>query len=189
MAKTKGSISRTPCKRRGPVSAGTIVAVSAAVVTIFKLNWCLADIGAYSFISESDVLTTFERKLGLLDFDAGTTNDPEPTDAPVEKPLDGYRLLNVSAVQTLVAVLLCPKCHGELLSLREEGIGVNLQFVVSCSTCGDIVVTTHSPSIGKSRQNELAVRLGVVGRDCGISVTKLTNLFGGLNAPPPMHVN
>ncbi|KAM7298335.1 lipase member M-like [Ixodes scapularis] len=25
-------------------------------------------------------------------------------------------------------------------------------------------------------------------KDCGISFTKLTNLFGGLNAPPPMHV-
>ncbi|KAG0417156.1 hypothetical protein HPB47_005845, partial [Ixodes persulcatus] len=138
--------------------------------------------------SESGVLTTFERKLSLLDYDAGTTDDPEPTYAPVEKPLDGYRLLSVSAVQTLVAALLCPKCHRELLSLREEGIGINLQFVVSCSTCGDIVMTPHSPSIGKSQQNELAVRLGVIGRDCGISFTKLTNLFGGLNARPPMHV-
>ncbi|KAM7298379.1 hypothetical protein ISCGN_018975 [Ixodes scapularis] len=137
--------------------------------------------------SESDVLTTFEKKLGLLDFDAGTTDDPEPTDAPVEKPLDGYRLLSVSAVQTLVAALLCPKCHGELLSLREEGIGVNLQFVVSCSTCGDIVTTPHSPSIGKSTE-----------RTRGASRRRWKRLwhqfyeahesFRGLNAPPPMHV-
>lgn len=49
----------------------------------------MADIGAYSFISESDVLTTFERKLSLRDFDAGITDDPELTDAPVEKPLNG----------------------------------------------------------------------------------------------------
>ncbi|KAG0440891.1 hypothetical protein HPB47_016129 [Ixodes persulcatus] len=83
MAETKGR------RRRGPVSAGTIVAISAAVVTIFKLSWCLADTGAYSFISELDVLTTFERKLSLLDFDAGTTDDPEPIDASVEKPLGG----------------------------------------------------------------------------------------------------
>ncbi|CAN8011277.1 unnamed protein product, partial [Ixodes pacificus] len=95
------------------------------------------------------------------------------------------RLLNVSAVQTLVAILLCPKCNGKLLSLREEGIAINLQFVVSCSTCGDIVATPHSPSISKFRENELAVRLGVVGKDCGISFTKLTNLFGGLNALTP----
>ncbi|KAG0443848.1 hypothetical protein HPB47_014461 [Ixodes persulcatus] len=94
-----------PCtpgrRRRGPVSAGTIVAVSAAVVTIFKLNWCLADIGAYSFISESDVLTTSERKLSLLDFDAGTTDDPEPTDAPVEKPLDGSSINRRKFLMTL----------------------------------------------------------------------------------------
>ncbi|KAG0442912.1 hypothetical protein HPB47_015493 [Ixodes persulcatus] len=74
-AETKGR------RRRGPVSASTIVAISAAVVTIFKLNWCLADTGAYSFISELDVLTTFERKLSMLDFDAGTTDDPDDPSA------------------------------------------------------------------------------------------------------------
>lgn len=115
-------------------------------------------------------------------------DDVETADTPVEGPPDGYRLLNVSAVQALIAALDCPKCHGGELSLRESGTGADLQFVVGCASCGDIVATPHSPSIGKSRQSELAMRLGVVGRDCGIGFTKLTNLFGGLNAPPPMHL-
>ncbi|KAG0415860.1 hypothetical protein HPB47_006970 [Ixodes persulcatus] len=114
--------------------------------------------------------------------------DAEMADAPTQEPLDGYRLINVSAVQGLIDALLCPKCHGGELSLQERGTGADLSFVEGCSSCGDIVAAPHSPPIGKSRQNELVMRLGVVGRDCRISFTKLSNLFGGINAPPPMHV-
>ncbi|CAN7936875.1 unnamed protein product [Ixodes hexagonus] len=135
--------------------------------------------------AESVLLTTFERKLDLLKCNE---DDAEMADAPTEEPLDGYGLINVSAVQGLIDALLCPKCHGGELSLQERGTGADLLFVVGCSSCGDIVAAPHSPLIGKLQQNELVMRLGVVARDCGVSFTKLSNLFGGLNAPPPMHV-
>ncbi|CAN7978688.1 unnamed protein product, partial [Ixodes persulcatus] len=136
-------------------------------------------------VSAECLLTTFERKLDLLKCNE---DDAKMADAPTEEPLYGYRLINVSAVQGLIDALLCPKCHGGELSLQERGTGADLLFVVGCSSCGDIVAAPHSPPIGKSRQNELVMRLGVVGRDCRFSFTKLLNLFGGLNAPPPMHV-
>ncbi|KAG0432194.1 hypothetical protein HPB47_021074 [Ixodes persulcatus] len=121
-------------------------------------------------VSAECLLTTFERKLDLLKCNE---DDAEMADAPTEEPLDGYRLINVSVVQGLIDALLCLKCHGGELSLQERGTGADLPFVVGCSSCGDIVAAPHSPPIGK---------------DCGISFTKLSNLFGGLNAPPPMHV-
>ncbi|CAN7976266.1 unnamed protein product, partial [Ixodes persulcatus] len=136
-------------------------------------------------VSAECLLTTFERKLDLLKCNE---DDAKMADAPTEEPLYGYRLINVSAVRGLIDALLCPKCHGGELSLQERGTGADLLFVVGCSSCGDIVAAPHSPPIGKSRENELVMRLGVVGRDCRFSFTKLLNLFGGLNAPPPMHV-
>ena len=45
------------------------------------------------------LLTTFERKLDLLKCNE---DDAKMADAPTEEPLDGYRLINVSAVQGLI---------------------------------------------------------------------------------------
>ncbi|KAM7288683.1 hypothetical protein ISCGN_028877, partial [Ixodes scapularis] len=40
----------------------------------------------------------------------------------------------------------------------------------------------------ETQQSELPTRLCVVGKDCGISFTKLKNLFGGMNASSTMHL-
>ncbi|CAN8025341.1 unnamed protein product, partial [Ixodes persulcatus] len=130
-------------------------------------------------------LTTFERKITLLDRPADL---PKPTDDVRDAALNGYRFVDVSAVKTLVSALLCPNCHGNELDLKESGVGASLQFVVVCRACGDIVTTPQSATVGETRQSELAARLCVVGKDCGISFTKLKNLFGGMNAPSPMHL-
>ncbi|KAG0414260.1 hypothetical protein HPB47_008607 [Ixodes persulcatus] len=135
--------------------------------------------------TEADELTTFERKITLLDRPADL---PKPTDDVRDAALNGYRFVDVSAVKTLVSALLCPNCHGNELDLKESGAGASLQFVVVCRACGDIVTTPQSATVGKTRQSELAARLCVVGKDCGISFTKLKNLFGGMNAPSPMHL-
>ncbi|CAN7978555.1 unnamed protein product [Ixodes persulcatus] len=113
---------------------------------------------------------------------------PKPTDDVGDTALNGYRFVDVSAGKTLVSALLCPNCHGNELDLKESGVGASLQFVVVCRTCGDIVTTPQSATVGETRQSELAARLCVVGKDCGISFTKLKNLFGDMNAPLPMHL-
>ncbi|CAN7978553.1 unnamed protein product [Ixodes persulcatus] len=135
--------------------------------------------------TEADELTTFERKITLLDRPADL---PKPTDDVRDTALNGYRFVDVSAVKTLVSALLCPNCHGNELDLKESGVGASLQFVVVCRACGDIMTTPQSATVGETRQSELAARLCVVGKDCGISFTKLKNLFGGMNAPSPMHL-
>ncbi|KAG0427553.1 hypothetical protein HPB47_025387, partial [Ixodes persulcatus] len=129
--------------------------------------------------------TTFERKITLLDRPADL---PKPTDDVRDAALNGYRFVDVSAVKTLVSALLCPNCHGNELDLKESGVGASLQFVVVCRACGDIVTMPQSATVGETRQSELAARLCVVGKDCGISFTKLKNLFGGMNAPSLMHL-
>ncbi|CAN8019845.1 unnamed protein product, partial [Ixodes persulcatus] len=113
---------------------------------------------------------------------------PKPTDDVRDVALNGYRFVDVSAVKTLVSALLCPNCHGNELDLKESGVGTSLQFVVVCRACGDIVTTPQSATVGETRQSELAARLCVVEKDCGISFTKLKNLYGGMNAPSPMHL-
>ncbi|CAN7976741.1 unnamed protein product [Ixodes persulcatus] len=128
---------------------------------------------------------TFERNITLLDRPADL---PKPTDDVRDAALNGYCFVDVCAVKTLVSALLCPNCHGNELDLKESGVGASLQFVVVCRACGDIVMTPQSATVGETRQSELAARLCVVGKDCGISFTKLKNLFGGMNAPSPMYL-
>lgn len=137
-----------------------------------------------SVSAESVLLRMFERKLGPLKCNE---DDAKMADAPTEESLDGHRLINVSTVQGLIDALLCSTRRGEMLSLQERGTGSDLLFVVRCASCGDIVTAPHLPPIGKSQQNELGMRLGV-GKDCGISFSKLSNIFWELDAPPPMHV-
>ncbi|KAG0443945.1 hypothetical protein HPB47_014364 [Ixodes persulcatus] len=129
--------------------------------------------------TEADELTTFERKITLLDRPADL---PKPTDDVRDAALNGYRFVDVSAVKTLVSALLCPNYHGNELDLKESGVGASLQFVVVCRACGEIVTTPQSATVGETRQSELSARLCVIGKDCGISFTKLKNLFGGMNA-------
>ncbi|KAM7284806.1 hypothetical protein ISCGN_001900 [Ixodes scapularis] len=133
-------------------------------------------------------LTAIERKISLLQ-----ESDPaaDPTDAPAAPdgaPTEGYRLVALSAIETLVSALLCPVCRGSDLQLSESGKGVQAQFVVACPDCGDVARTPHSSTIGHSRQNELAARISLASRECGIGYTKLTNFFAGINAPSPMHL-
>ncbi|KAM7284353.1 hypothetical protein ISCGN_001447, partial [Ixodes scapularis] len=133
-------------------------------------------------------LTAIERKISLLQ-----ESDPaaDPTDAPAAPdgaPTEGYRLVALSAIETLVSALLCPVCCGSDLQLSESGKGVQAQFVVVCPDCGDVARTPHSSTIGHSRQIELAARISLASRECGIGYTKLTNFFAGINAPSPMHL-
>ncbi|KAG0419846.1 hypothetical protein HPB47_003840 [Ixodes persulcatus] len=135
--------------------------------------------------TEADELTTFERKITLLNRPADL---PKPTDDNRDAALNGYRFVDVSAVKTLVSALLCPNCHGNELDLKQKLRWSQSSVDVVCGACGDIVTTSQSATVGETRQSELAVRLRVVGKDCGISFTKLENLFGGMNAPSPMHL-
>lgn len=133
-------------------------------------------------------LTAFERKAALLlqRDDASESATHNAGDGP--KLPSGYRFVNVTAINTLIAPLLCPECQEQSLELKETGAGASLQFVVACGGCGDIVKAAHSPVVGSSRQPELPVRLAIASRNCGINFTKLTNFFGSMNAPPPMHL-
>ncbi|KAG0443634.1 hypothetical protein HPB47_014693 [Ixodes persulcatus] len=91
--------------------------------------------------TKADELTTFERKITLLD---RPVDLPKPTDDVRNAALNGYCFVDVSAVKTLVSALLCPNCHGNELHLKESGVGASLQFVVVCRACGDIVTTPQS---------------------------------------------
>ncbi|CAN8016792.1 unnamed protein product, partial [Ixodes persulcatus] len=138
-----------------------------------------------------DDLTAFERKAALLQQCDDAADAPESglSDAPDEPHLlSGYRFINVTAVEALIAPLLCPMCYERSLILKETGTGASLQFVVVCGDCGDVVKAAHSPVLGTSRQPELPVRLAVASRSCGINITKLSNFFGAMDAPPPMHL-
>ncbi|CAN7944596.1 unnamed protein product, partial [Ixodes hexagonus] len=139
-----------------------------------------------SLPEEVDDLTTFERKI-LLSERSEAEREPIDDSDPSQS-LDGHRFVHVSAVRTLVSALLCPTCLGRGLELAEDGTGANLQFVIVCSSCGEIARAPHFAPVGTTRQNELAARLCVVGRNCGMSFTKLKNFFGGMSAPPPMHL-
>lgn len=68
------------------------------------------------------------------------------------------------------------------------GTGANLQFVFICGSCREIAKAPHSASVGTFWKNELAACLCVVGRDCRISFKKLSRFIGGMNAPPPTHL-
>lgn len=137
---------------------------------------------------EDDTLTAFERKAALLkkeDPCASVSNDAgeERQTTP-----SGYRFIKMTALHTLIAALSCPTCKGQSLALRETGTGASLHFAVSCSVCGDIVKAGHSPVVASTRQPELPVRLAVASRNCGINFTKLTNFFGAMDSPAPMHL-
>ncbi|KAG0418128.1 hypothetical protein HPB47_005103 [Ixodes persulcatus] len=141
-----------------------------------------------SFCDE-DTLTAFERKVSL--FEAGESGGRDQDEDPREPSGDsaaGYRLLDVSCVRSLVEALLCPTCRAGGLQLRETGVGARLTFAVECSTCGVVVSAPLSSTVDGTQQTELAARLRIVSRNCGIGFTKLTNFFSGLNAPPPMHL-
>lgn len=145
-------------------------------------------------ISSEDDLTAIERKIAMMQRKAPAKySEPNEPDDPEKQlgltegeELDGYRLLGVSCIEALVSALLCPECAGSSLKLSETGKGVLLAFVVSCPTCGEVARAPHSVNIGDTRQNDLAARIGLSSRDCGVSFTKLTHLFTGMNMPPPI---
>ncbi|CAN8006086.1 unnamed protein product, partial [Ixodes hexagonus] len=171
----------SPCSRgSGLTQAATEVFPSLDAVTSASESPAPVD-------DDESSLTAFERKAALLRRDdASEGAAPDASDEP--KPLTGYRFVNVAALETLIAPLLCPKCHERSLELSETGVGATLQFVVACSGCGDVAKAVHSPLMESSRQPELPVRLGVASRNCGINFTKLANFFGSMDAPPPMHL-
>ncbi|KAG0429965.1 hypothetical protein HPB47_023127 [Ixodes persulcatus] len=145
-------------------------------------------------ISSEDDLTAIERKITMMQRKApakySEPNEPDDREKQLGltegEELDGYRLLGVSCIEALVSALLCPECAGSSLKLSETGKGVLLAFVVSCPTCGEVARAPHSVNIGDTRQNDLAARIGLSSRDCGVSFTKLTHLFTGMNMPPPI---
>ncbi|KAG0424603.1 hypothetical protein HPB47_028198 [Ixodes persulcatus] len=145
-------------------------------------------------ISSEDDLTAIERKIAMMQRKAPAKySEPNEPDDPEKQlgltegeELDGYRLLGVSCIEALVSALLCPEYAGSSLKLSETGKGVLLAFVVSCPTCGEVARAPHSVNIGDTRQNDLAARIGLSSRDCGVSFTKLTHLFTGMNMPPPI---
>lgn len=138
---------------------------------------------------EANELTAIERKIALL-----TETDPddvardEAEAAVTADPLDGYRLVDVCAIENLICGLLCPSCFKADLKLVERSKGVHLRFVVVCPRCGDIADSPHSSTIEDSKQNELAARVVLSSRDCGIGHTKLANFFAHMNMPRPMHL-
>ncbi|KAG0414263.1 hypothetical protein HPB47_008610 [Ixodes persulcatus] len=145
-------------------------------------------------ISSEDDLTAIERKIAMMQRKAPAkcSERSEPDDPEKQlgltkgEELDGYRLLGVSCIEALVSALLCPECAGSSLKLSETGKGVLLAFVVSCPTCGEVARAPHSVNIGETRQNDIVARIGLSSRDCGVSFTKLTHLFTGMNIPPPI---
>lgn len=132
---------------------------------------------------KEDELTAIERKMEMLRRDECSG---EPLGLGDSGELEGYRLLEVSCVKALVGALLCPECAGSCLELKESGKGALLGFIVECPSCGEVASAPHSSNIGDTRQNELSARIGLAARDCGIGFTKLSNLFSGMNVPPPM---
>lgn len=171
----------SPCSRdSGPTQATTEVLPSLDATTSASESSAPVD-------DVESNLTAFERKAALLQCDDASEGvAADASDEP--KPLTGYRFVNVAALETLIKPLLCPECHKRALELKETGVGASLQFVVACSGCGEVAKAAHSPLLESSRQPELPVRLGVASRNCGINFTKMTNFFGGMDAPPPMHL-
>ncbi|KAG0421635.1 hypothetical protein HPB47_002485 [Ixodes persulcatus] len=99
---------------------------------------------------------------------------------------EGYRLIDVSCIKVLMSALLCSECVGSSLERTESGKGIHFEFVVLCTTCGEVARALHSVNIGDTRLNELAARIDLSARDSGVSFTKLSHLFTGINLPPPM---
>ncbi|KAM7312937.1 hypothetical protein ISCGN_009841 [Ixodes scapularis] len=181
--------------RNGPKKAATAAASTAAatddnVLVCQRSSPVRADLAApapapaseSASFCDADTLTAF--------FEAGESGgrDGEDPREPSGDSAAGYRLLDVSCVRSLVEALLCPTCCAGGLQLRETGVGARLAFAVECSTCGVVVSAPLSSTVDGTQQTELAARLGIVSRNCGIGFTKLTNFFTGLNSPPPMHL-
>lgn len=167
-----------------PPSSSSLLDVT--LVQSVEVPSCLPD-----DLGELKELTAIERKVSLLrDSDAAGDAAGDPTDVPAasDTPLDGYRLVGVSAIENLISGLQCPVCNGSDLQLNEIGKGAQAEFVVVCPECGDIAQAPHSSTVDHSRQSELAARICLASRECGIGYTKLTNFFAGINAPSPMHL-
>lgn len=99
-------------------------------------------------------LTAFEQKAALFQQcdDVADACRSGPSNARDEQQLlSGYSFVNVTAVEALIAPLLCTMCNEQSLTLKETGTGTSLQFVVACGGRGDIVRPTDSPVFGSGR--------------------------------------
>lgn len=147
-----------------------------------------SEISSASVSDVATTLTAFERKVALLQQCGDTSKTTTNGASDDAEQLSGYRFVCVLVTKNLIASLLCPECRKLSLELKETGSGANLQFVVVCDRRGDVAKAVYSPIMKLSRQPKLSVRLAVVSCSCGINFTKLSNFFGGMNAPQPMHL-
>ncbi|KAG0415759.1 hypothetical protein HPB47_007060 [Ixodes persulcatus] len=134
---------------------------------------------------DSDTPTAFERKISVLEA-GGSDGSTEDSGEPCGEGAACYRLVDMACLQSLVKVLLCPTCQACRLELKESDTGAHLTFVVECPVCGVVASAPLSSTIDGTKQNELAARLGIVSRNCGIGFTKLISFFTELSAPPTM---
>ncbi|KAG0411341.1 hypothetical protein HPB47_011523 [Ixodes persulcatus] len=131
-------------------------------------------------------MSVIERKIAMMQQEESAKCAEEPLGLNDSSEPEGYRLIDVSCIKVLMSALLCSECVGSSLERTESGKGIHFEFVVLCTTCGEVARALHSVNIGDTRLNELAVRIDLSARDSGVSFTKLSHLFTGINLPPPM---
>ncbi|KAG0436683.1 hypothetical protein HPB47_017817 [Ixodes persulcatus] len=131
-------------------------------------------------------MSVIERKIAMMQQEESAKCAEEPLGLNDSSEPEGYRLIDVSCIKVLMSALLCSECVGSSLERTESGKGIHFEFVVLCTTCGEVARALHSVNIGDTRLNELAARIDLSARDSGVSFTKLSHLFTGINLPPPM---
>ncbi|KAG0443483.1 hypothetical protein HPB47_014864 [Ixodes persulcatus] len=131
-------------------------------------------------------MSVIERKIAMMQQEESAKCAEEPLGLNDSSEPEGYRLIDVSCIKVLMSALLCSECVGSSLERTESGKGIHFEFVVLCTTCGEVARALHSVNIGDTRLNELAARINLSARDSGVSFTKLSHLFTGINLPPSM---
>lgn len=77
---------------------------------------------------KEDELIAIEHKIEMLGREECSGEPPGLDDSG---KLEGYRLLKVSCIRTLVGALPCPRCAGSCLALKEGGKGALLGFIAA----------------------------------------------------------
>ena len=110
--------------------------------------------------------------------------------------IEGYRMMDMVILETLVKALCCPDCYLQKLCLKEQEIkkkGLASYLVVKCSNCNFTHSTYTSQQISREdgrgmKPFDVNIRTVYAFRNIGIGHKGNERYYGLMNVPSPMTV-
>ena len=149
----------------------------------------VGDKGVSASRSKLRDLPPFDNSLGLSDSDVSSDDDRDSDDCSEdssdENELEGYCLVDVECLSSLISsACCCSECGGVLSLTESKKSGLASELSLICCSCGNVSSTMTSKRCGRflevNRRAVFAARVVGHGRE------GLVKFCGLMNMPPPL---